>query len=127
MNKEDYVSLEVAKLLKEKGYDEYCEHKYIKEKEDTKREEWDDDLCAVCTVYDTVSYPKPTLYEAQKWLREVNNIHVQIDFDSSQLWGYSLYKCKDQDDLINTDSMFDTFETSLNFGILDALKRIDYD
>ena len=28
MDKEDYVSLKVAKLLKEKGFDEYCEAHY---------------------------------------------------------------------------------------------------
>jgi len=61
MNTEDYVSLEVAKLLKEKGFDEYCENVY---KEDCK--------VSLKTAFRTnkdlpkTYYSKPTLYEAQK-------------------------------------------------------------
>lgn len=39
MNKEDYVSLEVAKLLKEKGFNEYCGAYYHLNWEDMTEEE----------------------------------------------------------------------------------------
>ena len=65
MGKEDYVSLEVAKLLKEKGFDKECEY-YISANTSQvfnkgrlklfKEEGHEVFLC-------------PTLYEAQKWLR----------------------------------------------------------
>lgn len=131
MNKEDYVSLEVAKLLKEKGYDECCEHKYIKEKEDTKREEWDDDLCAVCTVYDTVSYPKPTLYEAQKWLWKEKQLLVTSFLDEPFAEPYQfLWSIQDAKNEIDnygnviSKCKYDSYEEALNAGLLEALKTI---
>ena len=68
MIREDYVSFETAKLLKEKGFDE----------------------CTICS-FDKDGNPKdilrpfiesdgdvrkPTLQMAMKWLREVHNIHI---------------------------------------------------
>ena len=64
---EDYVSFETAKLLKEKGFDEYCGYY------DRNGEYWD------YRVYnhrgeDYIS--APTLQMAMKWLREVQNLVV---------------------------------------------------
>ena len=81
---EDYVNFEITKLLKEKGFSENTEHKIwyvIKQFStgchwnsctykvgDTTRE-YNDDCCI----------PMPTLQMAMKWLREVHNLHVDID------------------------------------------------
>ena len=54
MIQEDYVSFEVAKLLKEKGFDEECQ-KY----------------------YGDYKYPCPTLQMAMKWLRKVHEIFIR--------------------------------------------------
>ena len=71
---EDYVSLEVAKLLKEKGFDWFCQQKYIE------NDEPDGEVLAfVGFIY----YKKPTLYMAQKWLRETKDIHIMIDVCAS--------------------------------------------
>lgn len=70
----------------------------------------------------------PTIYDIATWLREKYKIHIQIDYDSSQLWGYSLHTCRDNDDsLINTDSMFINFESALLVGICDAINYISHD
>ena len=65
---EDYVSFEIAKLLKEKGFDEptlwfYVGDgtKYLAHK--TLNEDW---------------YRRPTPQMAMKWLREVHNIHIEV-------------------------------------------------
>ena len=58
---EDYVSFEVAKLLKEKGFDS--------------------DECEV--HYDSYNHQEYeiTLQMAMKWLREVHKIHIEIGYN----------------------------------------------
>ena len=72
--KEDYVSFEIAKLLKEKGFDELCIFKYnsegVRMKAGVAIDEWqnselDDDECSCVS-----------LQMAMKWLREVHNIGI---------------------------------------------------
>lgn len=66
---EDYCSFEVAKLLKEKGFDTPCRQAYFK------------DLLVDYTMYgfcdgELIDCPSQSL--ALKWLREVHNIHITI-------------------------------------------------
>ena len=62
---EDYVSFEVAKLLKEKGFDWNCESRrfYLEPYYD---QESPDGVYA------------PTLQMAMKWLREIHNLSVEV-------------------------------------------------
>ena len=71
---EDYVSYEVAKLLKEKGFNEFC---------DTG---WDNNLYDKA-IARNFSYgfdkketwiSRPTLQMACKWLREIHKIDIEI-------------------------------------------------
>lgn len=129
MNKEDYVSLEVAKLMKEKGYDEPCETEvniYLGT--------WAycdyDHVGARNSNLPTNKASYPTLYEAQKWLRNNHNIHIVID---NYACGYAwfLYKADNgtriseyAEDGPNDGGCWDTYEEALNAGILEALKII---
>lgn len=130
MNKEDYVSLEVAKLLKEKGFDKRCEQRFVEKIDGTEREGWNDDLCAICEVSDVIYYPKPTLYEAQKWLRNNHGIAVNTYNRVSTKgisWSYEFNKIETCKSIIDRNSSFigfDTYEEALNEGILEALKLI---
>lgn len=85
---EDYVSFETAKLLKEKGFDEYCKSVYhfgsvcsvtslgynnnegygevIDEKQNSDFGKYDNAISA------------PTLQMAMKWLREVHCIDIEV-------------------------------------------------
>ena len=83
---EDYVSYEVAKLLKEKGFDENCSHFYrvdgeheccykaklprLTNNDIRSHDDWVNRVFA-CTC--------PTLQMAMKWLRKVHNILIVID------------------------------------------------
>ena len=80
MIKEDYVSFETAKLLKEKGFDESTSMVYMSY----------GDLCKL-NRYDSIrnsnynditknyfEYTAPTHQMAMKWLREVHNILITI-------------------------------------------------
>ena len=75
INHECYVSLEIAKLLKDAGFDWKCINRYIK----------DTDLLVPClgeanwndAEWGMNDYKSaPTLTVAQKWLREVKNVDV---------------------------------------------------
>lgn len=69
---EDYVSYEIAKLLKDKGFNEYCFAAYSTEIGDfitvgpIKNSEIDADNTHICTA--------PTHQMAMKWLRKIHNI-----------------------------------------------------
>lgn len=91
---EDYVSFETAKLLKEKGFDEYCKSVYhvglvcsvaslgyhdnegygevIDEKQNSDFGKYDNAISA------------PTLQMAMRWLREVHNIAIETEWE--HLW-----------------------------------------
>ena len=68
---EDYVSFEIAKLLKNKGFDWDCESKRFYPEPDYDQE-------SPNGVY------APTVQMAMKWLREVHNISIEplVDFGS---------------------------------------------
>ena len=82
MCKEDYVSLETAKLLKEKGFDAECDYEYgvpvVEQGYVLQR------------VYKPIknselidgAYAAPTLQMAMKWLRKVHHYYIQIMLDN---------------------------------------------
>lgn len=80
---EDYVSFEIAKLLKEKGFDEKVDTLYKMDAEFLKST-----LCinyndTKFTLSDMHNIPEntvsaPTLQMAMKWLREVYNVAVSV-------------------------------------------------
>ena len=91
---EDYVSFKIAKLLKEKGFNEYCRFIYnagvfcsvasldcrwnegygelIEEKQNSDFGKYDNAISA------------PTLQMVMKWLREVHNIAIETEWE--HLW-----------------------------------------
>ena len=93
---EDYVSYEIAKLLKEKGFDSddvgchggfYSERCYesghgIKTQSGQEVGIVYDDLTNSELDYD--EYLRPTLQMAIKWLREVHNIDISITPDRKE-------------------------------------------
>lgn len=104
---EDYVSFEVAKLLKEKGFSQdynpynamvYNEEDYEQEYE-VQRMVLQTRLVKAGTLSNyplNVQKPKcyaPTLQMAAKWLREIHNIYIEVEphaFDGD--WASS-YEC----------------------------------
>lgn len=92
MIKEDYCSFEVAKLLKEKGFDESCYTCYV-EKEISHYD-------YSSTNYELIDgvISCPTIQMAMKWLREVHNIDICVFPYQFDYIGYSyevkIYKNK---------------------------------
>ena len=68
---EDYLSFEVAKLLKEKGFDEKCSRWYV-------ANEPQEGLVVSGFGENQFYINAPTLQMAMKWLREVHNLYIEI-------------------------------------------------
>ena len=111
---EDYISFEVAKLLKEKGFEP--PHDYMKclpimytGNGEIKWGVWSDDW-----------YPRITLQMAMKWLREAHNIILNI-FYCDNAW-CSEYYGKDDSTIIGSD--YETYEEACESGIKYALEKL---
>ena len=114
MNTEDYVSFETAKLLKEKGFNEWCFKCYgiavlhngadisFDEECELKDEGRENEIEYVegGRLYDYASnnrenvrvvWAAPTLWAAMKWLREVHHYYVQVMLDSWACGGHIGY------------------------------------
>lgn len=140
MSKEDYVSLEVAKLLKEKGFNEYCGAYYHLNWEDMTEEE----CFEVSPNHDFRNKDNgyragaPTLYEAAKWLRNKYDINVFVftclpccfdnlkEYDDTRYTPCVVYNKKDGKKLMCLHRNLTDFyyEKVYNAGILEALKLI---
>lgn len=105
---EDFVTFEIAKKLKEKGFREKCLAYY--DVEDNVgllyNMQYSDKLCP-CQYTDLlVSYNSdaissdldtsgncidaPTISQALKWLRKEKKIHICVDFDGDMNWYYQI-------------------------------------
>lgn len=69
---EDYVSFEISKLLKEKGFNEYCFKEYYISNRELSN-------VSIDARYNTTNnrVSAPTLQMAMKWLRIEHNIHIE--------------------------------------------------
>ena len=72
---EDYVSFEIAKLLKEKGFDWNCITYYVDYEPDDVKYSM---LCENNTDWEEHCYSAPTHQMVMKWLREVHKISIEI-------------------------------------------------
>jgi hypothetical protein len=81
---EDYVSFEVAKLLKNKGFNEPCYTCYL-----NKEFSHYDYLSTNFELVDN-AYSAPTLQMAMKWLRKKHLLHISIDMVNGGRWEYEI-------------------------------------
>ena len=127
---EELVTLETAKLLKEKGFDWKCEHLIGCNKVITKYDLPQSMSC--CTEIDDepVEFLCPVLYIAQKWLRETKNIHICV-YNCACGYGYEISKADNGTHIAssaykgtNDGGEWDSYEEALESGIQEALKLI---
>ena len=135
MNHEYFVSLEVAKLLKEAGFDWEVNHSYPNVSTlDNSCSGYMEDLSFYHNLNDGKygGLSVPTLEVAQKWLRENKDfdINVLTDFDSVKRLYYVRYVVKDGHYktyyISNNRSYvyFNTYEEAQETGIKKVLKII---
>ena len=89
MIKEDYCSYEVAKILKEKGFNESCYTCYV-EKEISHYD-------YSSTNYELIDgvISCPTIQRTMKWLREIHNKHCDIGYDIDLHWFFQIIDLKE--------------------------------
>lgn len=120
---EELVTLETAKMLKEKGFNKFCSFAYI------------DEYCNLMSVHTTNSlidkmglgYSAPNQSFAQKWLRETKNLNVEISYMYGNYWIYDILTIPEHDLVGLSDRPiihYGTYEEALEAGIFEALKLI---
>lgn len=77
MDRKDYVSIEVAEIIRKNGYKIPANTYYINDHELVIV----DDLSIIQR-----STPAPRLYDVQKWLRNVYNINIMVGGSASGFW-----------------------------------------
>ena len=105
INHECYVSLEVAKLLKEAGFDWECREYYPSSFMACRYEE----------------YAKPTLEVAQRWLREVMKMEVFVE-PFVGFYKYAVEELKENG--VYSDGRGESYEEAQEAGIKKALEII---
>lgn len=124
LTKEDYVTLEVAKKLKEKGFDEPCLRMINVENGFTSNCEYDN-ICLENSLLKNGFISYPTLYEVEKWLRTTYNIFIDIDFLDD--YNFFIYYKDENGEL--TEKYYNTiysktYEEAVNKAIIEALEFI---
>lgn len=120
---EELVTLEIAKMLKEKGFNKFCSFAYI------------DEYCNLMSVHTTNSlidkmglgYSAPNQSFAQKWLRQEKNLHIEISYMYGNYWIYDILTIPEHDLVGLSDRPiihYGTYEEALEAGIFEALKLI---
>lgn len=116
---EDYVSFEIAKLLKEKGFPlpstnfEDCVFCMYDENGDI---QWG--------CYHPDYYCRVTLQMAMKWLREVRKIFIEIKMSKNTfLWGYRVTISNGRTTCFHTN-IFNKYEEACEAAIKYCLKNL---
>lgn len=120
---EDYVSFEIAKLLKEKGFDEPCECFYDTENNDTSIVNgWMDISNSELEEREFVCYSAPTIQMAMKWLREEKDVQIEISivgtdtWKSPTKWMYG-FRCQTKDVIDRRNADFSSYEEACEAAI----------
>jgi len=126
-DKESYVSLETAKLLKEAGFDWRTRRYY------SQNGEMDIDRCYFNSMnwnwdvlqHDGVKCSAPTLAVAQKWMREVIGVNVEVMYLFKPCNYYFARACRLEDDSVLRikNCRSSVYERALEAGIIAALKE----
>lgn len=127
MIKEAYVSFEVAKLLKEKGFNWPCRvlYSYIGE--------FNNDVCNRDVDWNSISpfgdISAPTHQMAMAWLREVHHLEIYPSHDSFQEhcnWWFSISKfTKGYSDCpYESDSIYFTYEEAVEAALKYCLENL---
>lgn len=117
---EDYVSFEIAKLLKEKGFeDDFCHTAYDCNGEFFWYGDYSKDRKGIMDA--------PTLQMAMKWLREVHNISIEpfVDFGSGdEYWWSADVAYIKKNGLIDTLTGYSSYEEACEAGIKYCLENL---
>ena len=137
INHECYVSLEVAKLLKDTGFDWECKEYYYNFATTGWSLSFDDNFVN-WNSWSERYISAPTLEVVQKWLREVKHLDISIHYDptiKSQPYVYFIYDVEEKfNDILGiispithsySDGYFYKYEEAQEEGIKKVLEIIN--
>lgn len=133
MENEDYVPYELAKALRAAGFDWPCSHYYCAFDKETDVRFWsihpEQSQNAYRTPKDKIVADAPTLWQAQKWLREKHHLNVNISTVGQKAWTTCINGYNEEDCPVGylhpvNIIVFDTYEKALSAGIATALGMI---
>ena len=124
---EELVTLETAKVLKEKGFKEDIFTFY-----ELDCVEGDMILSETYDYSDNFNkkddcFSAPSQYLAQKWLRETKNLHIEISYMYENYWIYDILTIPNHDLVGLSDRPiihYKSYEEALEAGLQEALKLI---
>ena len=122
MIEEAYVNFEIAKLLREKGFDVSCYGRYS-----VRSKEFHLDTTRPCNNGGISQYSAPTQQMAMSWLRKEHNIVVDI----VPLWNYNQWEYqvfvitpKTAAEPYIDDMIYVSYEKAAEVGIFYTLKNL---
>lgn len=129
---EDYVSFEIAKLLKEKGFNWECIGYYVDSEPNKLYYSF---LGEVNSTWEPRCCSAPTFQMVMKWLRGVHKLHITISpyLEEEPIldepipnFKYSHYICKENEfwDVAAPVTGFDTYEQAAEDAILFCLEKL---
>lgn len=118
MNNRNYVSIDISKLLVEKGYNINTDSYYVES-----------------TGSVLIYLPRPTLYEVLLWLIEIHGLYISVrifpDYDEdfniihgNVLWTYSIYGTMNLYRIEDSEDEYNSYQEALSSGIYKALSFI---
>jgi len=129
---DDYVSFELAKLLKEKGFDVPCEYFYVDGKLVMSQGfdcNWNGGESLYTDYKNECS--APTIQMVMKWLRVQHNLHIMVDCIGSENYMPTIqFTCNSKDIMVESNKSkiggngFDSFEDACESAIKYCLDNL---
>ena len=146
MCKEDYINFELAKLLKDKGFCEWCSKCYgvavlhngveidLDEEYELKAEGRENEIEYVEGGMlhdhsynnfdkDAKIWAAPTLWAAMKWLREVHNIFIQVELYKYDDYCFEVFQNTHRL-IVEKDDVYNSYEEAVEAAIKYCLKHL---
>lgn len=125
--KDEFVTLETAKALKDKGFDWKC-NSIITIGGTIRSYESPQDISYLTEIEGKpYEFLLPTLHLAQKWLREAENLHIEISYMYGDYWIYDILTIP-RHNLVGLSDRplvhYKSYGEALEAGIQEALKLI---
>lgn len=113
----DFVTFEIAKKLKEKGYPQnMCDDGYIIENDNYGYFDIGDRE-SIWMIPNYLSYiVAPTIAQVLKWIREKHKLHICIDLDINKNWFYFIEGITNNTNITDT-SDYSSYEEAAISGI----------
>lgn len=131
MIKEAYVSLDTAKILKEKGFNIPTYSYYDSDGDTIINKKYDGywELSKISNEELNNGWSRPTHQLVVAWLREIHHIIINVfacEHPNGNMWEVDIAKHDDDFSLISVDKIYDyeNYNYAMEVGIFNALIRI---